>query len=469
MTIRTRLTLWYAVAFAVTLVVVAALVAVEFAHRMRNSLAEALQVHAQDVRANLSDGEAIVDALDPTRPGIFTVLFAADGSVIRAGPGAPDGLTPPPEGPSTRPTSAAGPALAHNATRTQDARTNLVGTSMAEQDRSVQQLVELLLLFAVMGGAASLAGGWWLAGRALTPVDRLRREADAIAPWRLTERLEVEHPGDEIGRLATTLNALLGRVEASVVRERAFVAGAAHDLRTPVATLRMRLELAAALPPGDPALPASIAAAHDDAVHLSDLADGLLRLAEVESAGQADEGVPVTVADLLMDAEREATWLAQDRGVLITLDAPVDTVVVVPIRVHQAIVNLVINAVRHSPRNDRVEVHARRSREATAGGSEVDALRVEVHDRGPGIDPATTELLFMPFAASDRSAAPHGLGLVIAAAAVRSQGGDIGYQARAGGGSTFWFWVPDRGVTPAGGAPTSGGRLHLRFTRRAAT
>ena len=108
---------------------------------------------------------------------------------------------------------------------------------------------ELLIVIGTLCALGSLVGGWWLAGRALAPMRRLTREADAIGAHELGRRLPDIGRQDEVGRLAATLNRLLARIEESVNHERAFIAGAAHDLRTPIAALRMQLDTAPARGP----------------------------------------------------------------------------------------------------------------------------------------------------------------------------------------------------------------------------
>ena len=204
----------------------------------------------------------------------------------------------------------------------------------------------------------------------------------------------------------------------------------------------MRLELAARAADDDDALTPVIRSAHDDAVRLSDLADGLLRLAEAQADGKLEPAERVHLAEIVADAERDVAWIADERDIRVMCHAEDAEVLVGRVRVHQALMNLLLNAVRYGPAHARVDVAIERSREKTRGGLDVPAVRVEVSDRGPGVDPGSIQALFVPFARGDGSASPHGLGLATAAAAVRALGGSIGYRQRQDGGATFWFWVP---------------------------
>ncbi len=126
----------------------------------------------------------------------------------------------------------------------------VAGQSMATIDDSVQRLVVLLLLACPAALAATALGGWWLARRALRPIDRLTTDAARIGIDRLSERLPVSAARDEVANLATTLNTMLGRIETGVEEQRRLIADAAHELRTPLAA--MRAELGVSLHADDP-------------------------------------------------------------------------------------------------------------------------------------------------------------------------------------------------------------------------
>jgi signal transduction histidine kinase len=314
----------------------------------------------------------------------------------------------------------------------------VAGSTLAEIDRNLRSLAETM---ALAGGALivlSVLGGWWLVGRALAPVSRLAREADAIGSSELDRRLAGVESDDELGTLARTLNRMLARVEESVRRQRAFVMGASHDLRTPLAALRTELELALLHSTDGPALRAAVEAAHADAVRLSELANGLLRMAAAEPDGRRLDCEDVHLPRLIQAGVELVAASASARNVTIEVAAPGVLVHVDPSRLIQAIANLLANATRFAPAESAVELTAALSlREAKR------VLRVEVLDRGPGVPPAFRSSLFEPFARERPAGSPGaGLGLATAAAAVHAHGGAIGYDERPGGGARFWFWVP---------------------------
>jgi signal transduction histidine kinase len=275
----------------------------------------------------------------------------------------------------------------------------------------------------------------------------LTEEADAIEPQDLTRRLPSFPQRDEVGRLAATLNRLLARVEAGVLRERAFISGAAHDLRTPVASLRMRLDALVQDTPAGSDEHDALDEVRRDALNLSQLADDLLGLAEAQAGGASDEIEEVVLPLLVSRAEQEVEWLAHERHIRIQQAIDEESVRISAVRFHQALTNLLANAVRHGPAEATVYLVARVDRLPAAdrrasGRDPQSVVEVEVADQGPGIDTADQDDLFAPFGSRRPAAQGHGLGLAIAAAAVRSQGGQIGYRVGAHGGSVFWFRLP---------------------------
>ncbi len=190
-----------------------------------------------------------------------------------------------------------------------------------------------------------------------------------------------------------------------------------------------------------------------DVISLGDLADDLLGLAEAQAPGPADAVGDHVLPLLVSRAEQDVEWLAHERNIRIEQTIDEVTVRVSAVRFHQALTNLLTNAVRHGPSDATIGVVARIE---TPGSGAVEgpaghrathtdraaALYVEVSDHGPGIAPEDRADLFRPFAVRRRGSSTHGLGLATAAEAVRSQGGQIGYRDGTGGGSVFWFRLP---------------------------
>jgi signal transduction histidine kinase len=291
-------------------------------------------------------------------------------------------------------------APARVASRPADGRTVIVTGSLEDVEDSVRALRKGLLL-AVPATTAVLAGlVWLLAGRVLRPVDRMRAEVDRISARRLDRRVQEPATGDEIARLARTMNAMLDRLSEAAARQRRFVADAAHELRTPLARIRTQLEVDGAHPAtADPrATSASVLA---ETERLQRLVDDLLLLARSDDGAAGLRGAgPVDLDDVVAEQ-------AHGRPL-------VDCSGVVPVQVtgdrtqlSRAVANVLDNAVRHA--RTRVTVTL----------AEVDGAAVlAVADDGPGIPAAARDAVFERFSRLDEARGVDdggaGLGLAIA-------------------------------------------------------
>jgi signal transduction histidine kinase len=301
------------------------------------------------------------------------------------------------------------------------ARTVVVAQQVDELRRSQQILrVTLLatypLLLAVLGLIA-----WRVVGAALRPVEALRSSADRISGRAQDARLPVPASRDEISALAVTLNSMLDRLADSRARQRSFVADAAHELRSPLASMRTQLEVAERLGEGS-GVSADLRA---EVARMSDLVEDLLVLARLD----ADAAPPRAAEPVAVDAllEEVLDYYPQVRLAAPRAELSALTVVGQPDELRRAVRNLVDNAVHHAGRV--VEVSARRS------GGEV---LVEVCDDGAGIPPEERERVFERFTRLDegraRDAGGSGLGLAIVRELVRRNGGEVGLgDAPAGG------------------------------------
>jgi signal transduction histidine kinase len=436
MTIRVRLTTWYALVGVGILALLGVVVWFQYAGALRRSLDEVLQARASATRELVEATPAEAPDIGSLERGLFLVVFGRTGSVTYASPGAPTFARPALGFSTLRAGTTSGDEV--YAVAATAGRTVVAGSSVADIDRNLDSLVRTLVLVGTGGALVMLLGGWWLAGRALAPVAELTREADAIGSAELDLRLPEPARDDELGALTRTLNRMLARVEGAVRRQRAFVIGASHDLRTPLASLRTELELALVRPDDPDGLRAAVEGAHADAVRLSDLATGLLRLAADEPDGRPLDRQEVSLRSLVDDGVGLVEKAAAERAVRIDARVPDVSVRVDRARLEQAVVNLLSNAVRHAPGKSVVELEARLETR------EVDRiLAVDVMDRGPGVAAEFRGSLFEPFSRPrPGGSSGTGLGLATAAAAVHAHGGAIGYADRPGGGARFWFWVP---------------------------
>ncbi len=260
---------------------------------------------------------------------------------------------------------------------------------------------------------------WRLVGRTLRPVEAMRREAAAIGGADLERRVPVPPGGDEVARLARTLNAMLGRIEHAARRQQRFVADASHELRSPLARVRAELEVDLAHPAGaDPE--ATSRSVLDETIGMQALVDDLLVLARSDAglaaAGTAGRVGPVDLDDVVADQVqrlRAESQVAVDaRGV------GAAQVVGDAARLGRALGNVVDNAVRHARST------------VTIALAERDGLAVlSVADDGPGIPADRQDDVFERFTRLDGarsvSTGGAGLGLAIARDIVEAHGGTI--------------------------------------------
>jgi signal transduction histidine kinase len=307
-------------------------------------------------------------------------------------------------------------------------RAVVVGAALESRDSALENLDGLLVLG--LPGALILAAlaGYVVAGRALAPVEAMRRQAAVIGEGDVALRLPEPHADDEVRRLAQTLNAMLARIEDVLERERTFVADASHELRTPLTRLRAELELALSGGGDAEALREVVASALAETDRIGRLANDLLILARADRGRLPVRREPTVLRDLLEQAVKRA-------GVAASVECSSELVVPVdPIRLGQAVGNLLDNAARHG--GGEVEVSG------TASDGQVE---VAVRDHGRGMPPDLRKTAFDRFvrgghAADDAHGA--GLGLAIVAAVAAAHGGSASVEEAPGGGTRVSLRLP---------------------------
>jgi two-component system OmpR family sensor kinase len=308
--------------------------------------------------------------------------------------------------------------------------------SLQGVEDAVERLVVLLLLTVPAALAATAVGGWWLARKALLPVDRMSSRAGEIGIDRLHERIPVPRASDEIARLANTLNAMLDRLERGVDEKHRLVADTSHGLRTPLAVMRMELDVSLR---GDD-LPEEARAVLESA---REEVDGMTRtVAILLTLAQVDEGrlallvEPVELHEAIEEAARPLRRLAAAKGVRLIVGgeravAPADRH-----RMHQALTNLIENAIKFARTDGEVRVTSWRA-EGEVG--------VTVTDDGPGIPAQVGARVFDRFFRIDgpgAEAAGSGLGLAICAEIAHAHGGRVWVDSEPGHGSAFSLALP---------------------------
>jgi len=307
-------------------------------------------------------------------------------------------------------------------------RVVVVGTALEERDAALASLDALLLAGIPVALALSALAGFLVAGAALRPMERLRARAETLGGGDLDERLPVPEARDEVRRLAETLNGMLERQQLAFTRERGFVADASHELRTPLARLKAELELATHGRRSRDELAAVVDSAAEETDALILLAEDLLVLARADQGRLPLRREPLVVGALLdrvRDRYAPHAQVASPAG--LTVDAD-------PVRLEQALGNLVDNARRHG--GGVVQLSA----EAEAGP----AVALHVVDDGDGVPSELLPHAFERFTRGDaaRTDGGTGLGLAIVAAIADAHGGTAGINARHAGGADVWISIP---------------------------
>lgn len=286
----------------------------------------------------------------------------------------------------------------------------------------------------VVGGIAVVAAfgvGWALSGAALRPIHRVTQTARAIGEERdLSRRVQYDGPNDEVGRLATTFNAMLNELEQAYQRQQQFVADVSHELRTPLTTLRGNLGLLSREPPvGDADRAEILADMVDETERLIRLVNDLLMLARAD-ARRSFQSAPIPVQPLLEEICRQARLLAPERAI-VCRSLPGATALGDPDALKQVLLILVDNALKHT------------TGEITVAAEVVDGqVAIRVQDAGPGIEPERLPHLFERFTHAKGTTSGAGLGLAIAKALAEAQGGTISVESLLGQGSTFTVRLP---------------------------
>jgi two-component system OmpR family sensor kinase len=291
----------------------------------------------------------------------------------------------------------------------------VVGESLVDRNEALRALVRSFAIAGFLGVLIASAIGSGLTSAGLGPVENMRRRASEISMTGESERLPLGPARDEIRRLGETLNAMLDRLRRSFERERRFVGDASHELRSPIAVIKTELEGVLRTDGLGPNEREAIAAAAAECDRLAQLAEDLLVLARAADGHLPVRPEPLGILALLEGTRDRFTDRAAERGRTILVDAPAELCVMGdPLRLRQALGNLVDNAVRHGEGD--IALSAR----PTAGG-----VAIDVSDQGAGFDADIAERAFERFtrASESRSGEGAGLGLAIVRAIADAHGG----------------------------------------------
>jgi len=309
-----------------------------------------------------------------------------------------------------------------------------VARSLVSVQQTLDQLLAALLIVGPLLILFAACGGYFLAGRALAPIDQIARTAQRISAKDLSARLDLPPIDDEVGRLATTFDDMLARLDAAFRRERQFTADASHELRTPLAAMQAILGVMRAQRRTVEDYEFALADLAFEADRLHALVDHLLALARGDTLRPASSA-PVDLSILLADVVDSLRPLAETKDIVLTCTVPDGLILAGDSDgLIRLFVNLIDNAIKYT---DHGAV-------TVAAAQNANRIGVMVTDTGPGIPVEHLPLIFDRFyrVEAARTSAGAGLGLAIAYEIVQAHAGAIEVSSTVGAGTIFTVWLP---------------------------
>ena len=315
--------------------------------------------------------------------------------------------------------------------------TLVIARSTKQIDQALAGLLRTLIIAVPLALALAAAGGIFLARRALKPVDKIAQTAREIEERDLSQRINV-NTKDELGRLAATLNEMIGRLEKAFQHQQQFTSDASHELRTPLAVIEAEstLALQKERPPSD--YRQSLEIISKEARQMSYLIDHLLTLARADAGKEQWNFVEVNLSRLITDLSTDVEVLCQEKGLSFQLGQTQDLVMKSDeVRLRELFMNLLDNAIRYTPTPGTVSLSLRREGQMAV---------VAIMDTGIGIPAEEIPFIFERFYRVDKSRSRveggSGLGLAICRHIAEAHGGKIEVESQVGAGSTFSVWLP---------------------------
>ncbi|HEV7527351.1 MAG TPA: ATP-binding protein [Solirubrobacteraceae bacterium] len=461
--LRFKLTLAFAAAMALLLTALGTYIYASFQKSLDQSLNQGLRSRTSDVRALVNQADTgLADAggarLGRTETGFAQVLLP-NGSVVDQTPGLPRRAVLSARElarASRRPIfvtaeipGAPGPVrVLATPVRAQD-RSLLVIVAASLQNRAaaLNDLRALMLLGGPVALVLASLLGYGVSALSLRSVEAMRRQAKRMSVAEPGRRLEIPSAHDEMQRLALTLNEMLDRNDAAFAQERRFIADASHELRSPLAILKMELEDALSGDKSERELRSALASADSETDRISQLARDLLTLAQAEEGRLRVEPAALRV-DVLLERLRQRfarRASLEGRDVVASVPAQI-TLHADPLRVEQALSNLLDNALRHGAGTIVLSAHRHDG-----------LVDLRVSDSGPGFPEGYLKVAFERFSRADlgRTSEGAGLGLSIVSSIARAHGGDAHVANRSGEGAEAWITLPQTADVRRPNAPTS--------------
>lgn len=316
----------------------------------------------------------------------------------------------------------------------------IVADSLEKVDKTLSQLRFLFLILGLIALIAIAMAARWIIALGLKPLEAVEDTAEAIASGDLSARLPAAKPDTEVGRLTTSLNTMLSRIEESFTARvesenklRRFVADASHELRTPLTAIRGFAELhRQGAVVGEEKTKELINRIEKESVRMSSLVEDLLLLARLDQSRELAKE-PVDLNTIITEAVASARAAGPNHPIEIKLEASEIFVLGDSQRIHQVIANLLANARAHTPNGTEISITAMQG---------VSETTIAVSDKGPGLSKADQDRIFERFYRADPSRVRNsgegsGLGLSIVDAVMKAHGGYVSVKSELGKGATF--------------------------------
>lgn len=313
-----------------------------------------------------------------------------------------------------------------------------VGSSLEGIDEIFHSLAYIFMLGAAASVVIASAVGWFLAKKALRPVAEITKLARKIEAENLNERITIEVPNDEIGRLASTMNEMIARLEKSFRQIKQFTGDASHELKTPLTILKGEMEIALRSKDDVKAMREALKSSLEEIDRMNDIVRNLLDLAKMDVEKESQPKESVDLEKLLKERLEHFRRLALDSGIEMYILKSIPLIVRGDrVRISQLLSNLIDNAIKYTPRDGTVELSL-----AGEGGQAV----FRVRDTGVGISKEDAPFVFDRFyrvdKARSRDVGGAGLGLSICKGIAEAHGGTLEVTSVPGKGSTFVAKLP---------------------------
>ena len=375
------------------------------------------------------------NALEPTESGaIYNIVWRRDGRVVRGGD-VPEGVSRP--GPGDLPGVRMRGEFRELIRVTPRGDTIVVGRSVAGESAELKKLALLLIGTGIGVLTLGLAGGWFVANRAMRPIESISATAHKISSGDLTQRIPQNETESELGRLVSVLNSTFTRLESAFAEQARFTTDVSHELRTPVTVIVSQTQMALARERTAAEYRETLEACQRAAQRMRGLIESLMQLARIDAGQESMKRELFDLAKVADEAIGLLRPLAEQRG--LALEGRTDSVQLRgdPERISQVILNLVTNATHYTPAGGKVVVETSRE-------GELAVLRVS--DTGVGIPAEDLPKVFDRFYRVEQSRSREkggsGLGLAITRAIVAAHSGTIEVTSAPGVGTTFTVRIP---------------------------